>query len=155
MKAEIEKLLYCQQYLDDMKYPGYPFATSIVIDLEDDKAWIEGNKNPFSIKEALEKISAAICYQALICSNTTKGGWLNNSHLEEPNYYLHKAKDEDFMIDNIDAVRFYFALNAAIVNKQDNKYIFASIDAECDYIGVSSFKTLNEIEKYKEDYFYD
>ena len=153
MKEEIRILRKCQKVMEDLQYPGYPFQLSIVIDLEDYKAWVDYGKAQV-LNRALIDICQPLLYKAVSCDLMTKRTWLQNQNLSTVEQIL-KAELDQFSIDDYDAVRFYLALMSAIYshNKNDKVFIFACIDEDTDWVEVKTFTNLAEIKQYYLDYF--
>ena len=147
MKNEIKYLRKCQKSLWDQQYPGYPYQLSVVIDLKEKAGYKDvGRKMP--LDRLLKEVNNELIYQSLGANNTSKQTFIIDQHLEDHSKYL-LAEYGDFFIDNLNAVRFYFALNSAIVHNQKG-YIFAMIDEECECVDVKVFNNLEEIKKYYE-----
>jgi len=153
MKKEIKILRKCQKVLQDLQYPGHPFQLSIVIDLADYKAWVDYGKVQ-DLNKALIEICQPLMYRTAGCDLMTKGTWLQDQNLSNSEKIL-KADLDRFYIDDIDAVRFYLALNSAIYShkKKEPIFIFACIDEDTEYVEVKTFNTLQEIEQYYNEYF--
>lgn len=156
MKNEIKILRKCQKLLSDLRYPGYPFQVSIVIDLEEQSAWINycGKKQP--LVKALQELYASLMFVCLEADNTSKKTFLTNQHLEPYEKYLEYDSD-NFYIGNINACRLYFALNSAVYNNKKSeltgKYIFACMDEDTEYVEVKLFTSLEQVQQFYNDYF--
>lgn len=153
MKPEIRTLRKCQKVMNDLQYPGYPFQLTIVIDIEDYKAWVDYGKAE-DLNRALIDISQPLLYNAVNCTLMTKRTFLQDQDLSTVEKILN-ADYDDFYIDNYNAVRFYLALMSAIFShkKKDKAFIFACIDEDTEYVDVRCFDNLQEIEQYYNDYF--
>lgn len=147
----IQLLLKVQDQHTDQMYPGYPFAGSLIIDLNQNKIYFSDMVKSVSLQRGLQMLNDKLLYQALGCKNTVKGNWLTKSEMLSPKDYINSVPLESFYIDCENAVRLYFAINSAIrshVKGQDTGIIFAIIDEECDYVDCVLFKTRKEVEKY-------
>jgi len=153
MKKEIRLLRKAQKVMEDMQYPGYPFQLTIVIDLEDYKAWVDYGKAQ-DLNRALIDISQPLLYNAVNCDLMTKRNFLQDQNLSTVDEIL-KADYDQFYIDSYNTVRFYLALMSAIYShkKKDKAFIFACIDEDTEYVDVRCFDNLQEIEQYIKDYF--
>lgn len=155
MKQEVRLLRKAQKIAWDNMYPGYPFSMTIIIDLEDKSAYVNWCGKKISLSRALEQVYSKLIYQCLGANNTSKKSFLVDQHLEDYQTYL-KCNEEDFWFNNLNAVRFYFALNSAIFNhkKTDKGYVFGIIDDDCDYVDVRVFNDLKDIQAYVDNYFW-
>lgn len=153
MKEEVRVLRKCQKVMDELQYPGYPFQLTIVIDIEDQKAWVDYGRAQ-NLEKALTGISRSLLYNAVGCTSMTKRTFLQDQDLSTVEKILN-ADYDDFYIDNYNAVRFYLALMSAIFShkKKDKAFIFACIDEDTEYVDVRCFDNLQEIEQYYNDYF--
>lgn len=156
MKEEVKLLRKAQNVIWNNQYPGYPFELSVIIDLEDKCAWVDYNGEKTDLDSALKEINNMLIYQCLGANNTNKKSFLVDQHLEDYQAYL-KCNEDDFWFDNLNAVRFYFALNSAIFNhkKNDKGFVFGVIDDDCDYVDVRVFDNKKDIQAYVDNYFGD
>ena len=153
MKPEIRTLRKCQKVMNDLQYPGYPFQLTIVIDIEDQKAWVDYGRAQ-NLEKALTGISRSLLYNAVGCTSMTKRTFLQDQDLSTVEKILN-ADYDDFYIDDYDVVKFYLALNSAIYRhkKTDKVFIFACVDGDTEWVDVKTFTNLKEIEQYYNDYF--
>lgn len=159
MKKEIKLLQKCQQFMLNNIYPGYSFQLSAIIDIESDKVYDDDeslySSKTYTIEEFLKNITVKLAYRGLGCSKMTKGSWIVEQDLGSHEDIL-KANDEEFYLDNMNAIKLYFALNSAIRTCQKNNkksIIFAAIDDELDFVDLKVFNNYEEIEGYYNKYF--
>ena len=156
MKNEIRLLRKAQKVLWENQYPGYPFQMSVIVDLEEQCAWVDYVSHKTNLNEAIAKIYGTLMYVSFGARNTDKRTFIIDQHLEDYKKYLD-YDEEDFYIDNVNAVRFYFALSSAIYNrkKNDKRVVFAVIDDESDFVDVQVFDNIHDIEEYVKDFYED
>ena len=154
MKNEIKLLRKAQKVLWENQYPGYPFQVSIIIDLEEKCGWFDYCGRKESLNSILSKLNNILIYQCLDARNTNKRTFIIDQHLEDYRKYLDYDY-EDFSIDNLNAVKLYFALNSAIYNrkKKDKGFIFAVVDEDSEYVDVRVFNNEHDIQAYVDNYY--
>jgi hypothetical protein len=152
MKPEIKELRKCQKALQSLQYTGYPFQLSIVIDIEEQKAWVDGGKEE-RFDRAFEEVSSRLATQMVFCHKVQKGTWLQEQRLSTVADIL-KADNDDFEV-NVIYAKFYFALVSAVFShkRADKSFVFACLDADTDWLCVEDFQSLEEIENFRKDYF--
>lgn len=154
MKEEIRILRKCQKIANDNVYPGYPLQEVWIIDMENGKVWDASyHSKPISIDKMFQKLNNITAYCSLGSNKATKGNWLIDTKMDSPQSYLD-SEYEDFYIDDLKIVKFYFAINSAIRKSRDTKnIIFAIIDEDCEWVDCQVFTNKEDIKKYYEDYF--
>ena len=162
-RKEFLALKKCCRYLDDMKYPGYPFSICGIIDFKTLDCYVDNHRENFVTDSGFHKFGvwfeAGLLYNILDSDFTRKGSFVVESHMENYKVFLEeKWKDEDgndrFFIDNKELVRLYFSVYAAIREyKNTEKLLFFSYDGDSEGLCVELFDTLEEIQKYYKEYF--
>ena len=153
MKNEIKLLRKAQKLLWENQYPGYPFQTSIIVDVADKCAWVDYCGRKVNLETALARIGNKLLYAGLGARKTDKRTFIIDQHLEDYKEYLD-YNEEDFYFDNLNAIRLYFALSSAIFNRKtyDNVFVFGVIDDECDLVDVRVFDNEHDIQAYVDTY---
>ena len=157
MKQEIKLLQKAQKIMRDNMYPGYPYQDSIIIDLENNQAYDHyGRKR--SKDKLLKEIYADLLYQVVGHTESTKRTFIQDRHISNIDHFTDSRFDiDELYIDSDLAARFYLAIQSALCEIYDNKitkgFMFACMDADCDYIEVKIFTELKEVNKFVKEYF--
>lgn len=161
-RKEFLALKKCCRYLDDLKYPGYPFAICGIIDFKTLDCYVD-NHGDFVTDPSFHKFSlwfeAGLLYNILDSDFTRKGSFVVDSYMADYKIFLEeKWQDEEgrdqFFIDNQELVRLYFAVYAAIRQyKSSEKILFFSYDGDSEWVDVQVFDNLEEINQFYETYF--